>query len=229
MKKAENIEKMETEKVQDTETAQETEKAKDTERIILAAAEKEFMAKGFAGARTMAIAEAAGVSTAMLHYYFRTKEKLFERILSDKIEIIKGIFAITYETTGSKVSVIIRDIIDKHIDFLAANPEVPRFLIGEIYSNSPAARIFLEKIKSYARTASCVLNNRLACDCSRKYRKVDTDMLLLDIVSLNVFSFLAAPVVNAAFGHLMSDMDRFVAMRKKENYDTIMRKLIPED
>ncbi|MDE6371013.1 MAG: TetR/AcrR family transcriptional regulator [Duncaniella sp.] len=217
-----------TESIEKTEYS-ETEKVHDTEQIILAAAEKEFMEKGFAGARTTAIAEAAGVSTAMLHYYFRTKEKLFERILSDKMEAMKGIFAITYETTGSKVSTIIRDIINNHLDFLAANPDLPRFLIGEIYSNSPAARMFLEKIKTYSITASCVLNNRIACDCSRTYRKVDTDMLLLDIVSLNVFSFLAAPVVKAAFGHLVSDMDRFIAMRKKENYDTIMRKLTPDD
>ena len=50
-------------------------KPKDTEAMILQAAEKEFLEKGYAGARTTAIAEAAGVTHAMLHYYFRTKDK----------------------------------------------------------------------------------------------------------------------------------------------------------
>ena len=54
---------------------------RNKEQAILEAAEREFIAKGFAGARTTSIAEAAGVTHAMLHYYFRTKEQLFERIL----------------------------------------------------------------------------------------------------------------------------------------------------
>ena len=58
---------------------------RDTETLILQAAEKEFFEKGYSGAKTTAIAEAAGVTHAMLHYYFRTKDKLFEKIVSDKI------------------------------------------------------------------------------------------------------------------------------------------------
>ena len=60
----------------------------DTESRILQAAEREFFEKGYAGARTASIAEAAGVTHAMLHYYFRTKDKLFERIVSEKISIL---------------------------------------------------------------------------------------------------------------------------------------------
>ena len=59
-----------------------------TERKILMAAEREFFEKGFAGARTTSIAESAGVTHAMLHYYFRTKSKLFERIISDKMSLL---------------------------------------------------------------------------------------------------------------------------------------------
>ena len=51
--------------------------ANDTEVRILQAAEKEFLEKGYAGAKTTDIAAAAGVTHAMLHYYFRTKDKLF--------------------------------------------------------------------------------------------------------------------------------------------------------
>ena len=61
---------------------------RNTEQLILDAAMKEFSVKGFAGARTAAIAAEAGVTHAMLHYYFRTKEKLFERIFQDKLSHI---------------------------------------------------------------------------------------------------------------------------------------------
>lgn len=62
-----------------------TKPARNKEQAILEAAEQEFLNKGFAGARTTSIAEAAGVTHAMLHYYFRTKEQLFERILDEKM------------------------------------------------------------------------------------------------------------------------------------------------
>ena len=61
---------------------------RNKEQAILEAAEREFIVKGFAGARTTSIAEAAGVTHAMLHYYFRTKEQLFERILDEKMRLM---------------------------------------------------------------------------------------------------------------------------------------------
>lgn len=53
----------------------------NTEELILLSAEKEFLEKGYSGAKTTAIADAAGVTHAMLHYYFRTKDKLFEKMV----------------------------------------------------------------------------------------------------------------------------------------------------
>ena len=60
------------------------EHARNKEQAIIDAAEREFLTKGFDGARTTSIAQAAGVTHAMLHYYFRTKEKIFERILDER-------------------------------------------------------------------------------------------------------------------------------------------------
>ena len=58
------------------------------EQAILQAAEHEFLTKGFDGARTTSIAQAAGVTHAMLHYYFRTKEHIFNRILDEKMRLM---------------------------------------------------------------------------------------------------------------------------------------------
>ena len=57
------------------------------EQQILAAAEQEFLTKGYDGARTTSIAQAAGVTHAMLHYYYRTKEQLFKRIVDEKFNV----------------------------------------------------------------------------------------------------------------------------------------------
>ena len=60
-------------------------KKDNTEQAILQTAETEFLDKGFALAKTTEIAKQAGVTHAMLHYYYRTKEKLFERVFQEKV------------------------------------------------------------------------------------------------------------------------------------------------
>ena len=59
------------------------------------------------------------------------------------------------------------------------------------------------------------------------FRKVDARMLIIDIASLNIFSYMASPLINAILDNCMEDSERFLAQRKKENFDTIMRKLKP--
>ncbi|MDR0865393.1 MAG: TetR/AcrR family transcriptional regulator, partial [Candidatus Symbiothrix sp.] len=64
----------------------------NTEQVILQAAEKLFIEKGYAGTRTTEIANVANVNHAMLHYYFRTKEKLFDQIFEQKASQLLGYF-----------------------------------------------------------------------------------------------------------------------------------------
>lgn len=200
----------------------------NTEQLILEAAEAEFLAKGFAGARTTAIAEAAGVTHAMLHYYFRTKEKLFERIVNEKVALLRDALLAPLEDDGQKLEALLAGIIERHLDFLAANPLLPRFLLGELSTESGRSVLFLEKIHIYAPMLMASLQMRLdrAADAG-ECRRVDAHMLMLDIASLNVFPFMALPIVSAGLGEVMADLNAFVARRKRENLDTIMRKLKP--
>lgn len=107
----------------------ETKILQNKEQAILEAAEQEFLAKGFDGARTTSIARTAGVTHAMLHYYFHTKEQLFDRIL-EKIfgqisEVLSDIFIdnepISYES------------IERLLNFVTINSDLPLFLIREFH------------------------------------------------------------------------------------------------
>lgn len=198
----------------------------DTEQMILKAAEKEFLTKGFAGARTTSIAEAAGVTHAMLHYYFRTKSKLFDKVLADKINLLKDALFAPVVEVDMPLSDIIRNVIDKHLDFIAANPELPRFIIEEIYSEPERSHVFLSQLGKYAPMMLGAMQKKIDEAAAKgECRKVDARMLMLDIASLNIFSYLAAPIVNVALEGLTTDTETFLELRKKENFDTIMRKL----
>lgn len=201
----------------------------DTESRILQAAEREFLTKGFAGARTTSIAEAAGVTHAMLHYYFRTKEKLFDRIISEKIELIKNLIFEAAIDSGLSIQEKIRMVMDRHLEFIAANPDLPRFIVGEVFNSTDRTGILLEKIKTYAPAMVAELQRQLdeAAD-KGVIRKVDAAMLIIDIASLNIFSYMVSPLINAVLDNCMQENpEEFLERRKRENFDTIMRKLTP--
>lgn len=198
----------------------------DTEGLILKAAEKEFLSKGFAGARTTSIAEAAGVTHAMLHYYYRTKAKLFDKVLAEKTKMLKEALFSPVVDANMTLEEIIRHVIDKHLDFIAANPELPRFIIEETYGDPERSHVFLGQIGKLAPIMLEAMQIKIDESAAEgKCRKVDASMLMLDIASLNIFSFLAAPIVNVALKDLTADSETFLVMRKKENFDTIMRKI----
>lgn len=202
--------------------------SKDTETLILQAAEREFMSKGFIGARTTSIAEAAGVTHAMFHYYFRSKEKLFDRIISEKIALLKEAVMSSIGDINAPLRVILRNVISNHLEFVAANPDLPRFLIGEIFSNPERSATFIESLQRIAPKLISVLQDKIDSEAAKGLcRRVDARMLMLDIVSLNVFAYMAAPAMNAILCNCMTDAEAFLEQRKEENYDTIIRKIKP--
>lgn len=200
----------------------------DTETRILEAAEREFLTKGFAGARTTSIAEAAGVTHAMFHYYFRTKEKLFDRIITEKISLLRNV--VLESVCGADMSLEdkIRNAIERHLDFIAANPDLPRFLVGEVFNSPDRTAILLDKVKAYAPAMLEELQRQIDEAAAKGiFRRVDARMLIIDITSLNIFSFMVSPLINAVLGGPVVGSENFVEQRKKENFETIMRKLKP--
>lgn len=197
-----------------------------TEARILQAAEKEFFEKGYAGARTVSIAEAAGVTHAMLHYYFRTKDKLFEQIVAGKINMLGDIILSAIGDGNLPLEERIRQGVERHFDFIAANRDLPRFIVNEVLSRPNHIEIMKRNALHVVNSLLGSLQREIDEYASRGLcRKVDARMLLIDIVSLNVFPFMAAPIVYSAIGDSYSNYDEFLAMRKKENVETILNKL----
>ena len=197
-----------------------------TEARILQAAEKEFFEKGYAGARTVSIAEAAGVTHAMLHYYFRTKDKLFEQIVAGKINMLGDIILSAIGDGNLPLEERIRQGVERHFDFIAANRDLPRFIVNEVLSRPNHIEIMKRNALHIVNSLLGSLQREIDEYAARGLcRKVDARMLLIDIVSLNVFPFMAAPIVYSAIGDSYSNYDEFLAMRKKENVETILNKL----
>ena len=128
---------------------------RNKEQAILEAAEREFIVKGFAGARTTSIAEAAGVTHAMLHYYFRTKEQLFERILDEKMRLMGESVLAAFGQPGLPLAERLRDGIERHFDFIMANPDMPRFIVNEVFSRPERYETMQARIREIAGVLMC--------------------------------------------------------------------------
>ena len=204
-----------------------TKKEKQTkEQAILLAAEQEFMTKGYDGARTTSIAEAAGVTHAMLHYYFRTKEQLFERILNEKMALMASSFMAVLGDPNLPLMKRIEQGIVNHFDCLMRNPELPRFIINEVIAHPERQKIMRENILNLTGPLFAQLQNDLDSAAKRgEVEHMDVRMLMLDLLSLNVLPFLAYPVIETIFSDLTGDRQAFFEARKAESVETIMRRL----
>ena len=196
------------------------------EQLILAAAEQEFLTKGYDGARTTSIAQAAGVTHAMLHYYFRTKEQLFERIVDEKFETMShSMFAIMGDPSLPIVERI-KGGIEAHFDFVAQNPLLPRFVINEIISRPERYDVLYKRVGAIIDNVYRGLQSEINRSAERgEIERVDIKMLFISIMSLNIFTFLAYPFMEPLMGELMANRERFLAERKAENIETILRRI----
>ncbi len=201
--------------------------SQSVELRILEAAEKEFFEKGFDRARTTSIASTAGVTHAMLHYYFRTKENLFEKVLLEKQNAIKKILLSAIENNGLPLLERMRGAVGKHFDLVSKDPNLARFIINEIYTNKERMQIFISAIKSVVFDAIDNLQREIDSEASKgNCKQVNAFSLLLDIISLNIFPFAAAPMLDDIFCEYIDTAD----MRKKrreDNIETILNKLRP--
>ena len=196
------------------------------EQQILAAAEQEFLTRGYDGARTTSIAQAAGVTHAMLHYYFRTKEQLFERIVDEKFETMShSMFAIMGDPSLPIIERI-KGGIEAHFDFVAQNPLLPRFVINEIILRPERYDVLYKRVGAIIDNVYRGLQSEIDRSAERgEIERVDIKMLFISIMSLNIFTFLAYPFMEPLMGELMANRERFLAERKAENIETILRRI----
>jgi AcrR family transcriptional regulator len=199
---------------------------KSKEQAIIEAAEHEFLERGFETATMTNIAAQAGVTHALLHYYFRSKEKLFDLIFEKKVILLKESLLSSFDNKDLPFCLKIRHGVEAHFDFLKAHPALPRFIINELISKPARMKLVKNKIKT---TIESILE-QLAAEIEKEVREgrinpVDPLTLLIDIASMNVFVFAVLPLLRHFAVEPCGGEEAFLEARKKENVTMIMRRL----
>jgi AcrR family transcriptional regulator len=194
--------------------------------MILAAAEKIFIQKGYSATRTTDIADAAGVNHALLHYYFRTKEALFERIFERKISKMLDSVWILVESDLPFFEKI-KSGIERHFDFIAEDPALPFFVLREIIQNEDRKNLVRTKITPVVLEIIEKISASVQAEIDKgTIRPIQPQHLLLNIASLNVFSFMALQILFDMENDCEADAVRqFLAERKKSNVETIINSI----
>jgi len=167
-------------------------KKDSTEDKILEAAKNVFVSKGMEGARMQEIADEAGINKALLHYYFRTKERLFEAIFA---EIIKFAFPQITRIVKSDLPIVskIEQVIDAYIDLLIKHPFIPGFVLKEL--NRDPSGLFKLVIK-FGLNPQVILDEiQLAMDRG-EIIQMPPRHLAANIISMCIFPFAARPIIS---------------------------------
>ncbi|MFC2354618.1 MAG: TetR/AcrR family transcriptional regulator [Capnocytophaga ochracea] len=172
-------------------------KTKDisTEERIKATARKVFHQKGFAGTRTRDIAEEAGINHAMLNYYFRSKEKLFEMVMMETMaQFFKGVnLMLNDESTSLDEKIDL--IVSNYVDLLLKEPELPTFILNEVRPNPQA---FVEQNPIKEALTHSVLTRQYAEAVARgEITEPNLMQAILNVIGLVIFPFIAKPILTS--------------------------------
>lgn len=195
-----------------------------TEQTILEAAELEFLEKGFAGAKTTAIAKRAGVNHAMIHYYFRTKENLFTMVFQQKIRILAESFSQSFNEELSFFDQL-KLAIGTHFDFIAANPRLLFFVYGEIITNDRRKKMLVQsvfpKLKGIVKRLKDGIDAEVENGTIRFIRPTE---LLMNIIALNAITFLAMPLLQIIKRN-NNEVEKLLKQRRENNIQFIINGL----
>jgi AcrR family transcriptional regulator len=185
----------------------------ETEQRILEAARQEFIRFGYDGTSIQQIADVAHINKSLVHYYFRSKDRLFDQIFVQAFQSfvpkIEEVFSADIPITE-----IIERIIGNYIDLLQENSFLPSFILHEI--NQHPDKIY--ELMHSARVNPAIFLKSIQAEIDKGVlRPVDPRHLFINIIALCLFPFVGRPILQRIFFQGNgSAYDKFMEERKKE-------------
>lgn len=197
-------------------------KSDSTEAQILEAAKNVFQRKGMDGARMQEIADEAGINKAMLHYYFRSKQLLFEAVFYHAFSLMAPQLSIILNDDSSLVDKI-RNFTDRQLIFIIEHPYLPVFIIQELNRNPD----FILKMQEKEGFFNLKKFKKLVAQEVEKgaIRPISGEQLFINILALNIFPFVASPLIKAIIDVNDVTYKQLMEDRRTESADFIINSI----
>lgn len=170
----------------------------DAREALIKAASALFAANGADAVSVRQVADTAGVSPAMINYYFKDKRGLMRAVLERGLDRLLGIIT---EVASDHDGAVTSSFIDRYVHALNSDPSLPQLMVREVLSrNSPYQKVIAER---FARKAINLMPARLAEDIAAGRLRADLDptLTLMSLVGMCVFPFLAGPILWPILGY----------------------------
>ncbi|MBN2890949.1 MAG: TetR/AcrR family transcriptional regulator [Bacteroidales bacterium] len=202
-------------------------KDKTTEEKILDAANKIFVEKGLDGTRMQEIADEAKMNKSLLHYYYRSKEKLFSEVFN---RVIKTFLPNTIKIFDTDKSLFekIEIFVSEYISLLEKNPFIPMFVLHEL-SKKPTkiADTFSEFFSSLKNNQLEKIKTQIQIEIQKgTIRPIGVEQIIVNILSLCIFPFAAKPIIaKLFFDDDKKNYKNFIEERKTEVADFVIQSI----
>jgi len=204
-----------------------TDNDKQTEEKIFEAATDVFIDKGLDGARMQDIANHAGINKALLHYYFRTKDQLFNAVFEMIAKQIFRKFAPVFDENLS-LEEKIRFFFKEHISFLQKNPRLPGFLLNEVNRNPERIRKLLNNV-DFDNIWLHIFSQHKDELQNYNITKETLPQLMISIAGMSVFPFAARGILEGVLGKLNIDFNEYMEERKEFAADFVIRAIMKQN
>lgn len=193
-----------------------------TESAILDAAKEVFERKGMAAARMQEIADEAGINKAMLHYYYRSKQLLFEAVFKSAFSMLAPQLN---EVLNADTSICekIRNFSSNYISFVLKHPYLPNFIIQELNRNPDfVKKLIAEKKFPNISKFKQQVNEKIE---EGVIMPIKAEQLFINIISLNIFPFIGAPLLKGFINVNEDTYKQLMEDRKTEIADFIINSI----
>jgi AcrR family transcriptional regulator len=199
-------------------------KLSETETLILNAARNVFLENGFDGTTMQKIADEAGINKALLHYYFRSKDRLFEAVFIEAFaRMVPNIMKVFFSEMEFQEK--IRNFVDTYITALQQYPQIPLFILHELHRNP--GRI-IELIKSTGMNPDYVMDIIRQEIKKGTIAEIDPYDLMVNMLAMCIFPFAARPMIQGfIFKNDAKVFEEFLDKRKTEVADFILNAIKP--
>jgi len=188
-----------------------TDKNSQTEDQIFEAACKIFQEKGYSGARMQEIADEADINKSMLHYYYRSKDKLFQQVYQRQM---RQFFPMVFKVLGSEMELPdkIGRLIDTYYSFLEVNPQMVQFILMEMNQNP-------ERFKQFVREEGIRPPRQFFLQLEEEYEQgrittKDPRQVMISIVGLILFPYTIRPLIETVFDLNQDGFMQFIQQRR---------------
>ena len=189
-------------------------KDKNTEDRILQVARKAFTEKGLTGARMQDIADEAGINKALVHYYFESKEKLFELVFEQEFGKFFANLA-SVITSDLPLFEKIQQIVVVDIERLSQFPNLPLFVINEVSRNPDRMTKRLKQLNVKDMIAG--FQKQINAEIKKgNIKPISAQQLLINIQALSIFPFIAKPMMKNVLQMNEKDYHAMMELRKKD-------------